>query len=116
MNRLTLALAVALAALVAAIPAFASTPKLTGAVGPGFTITLEKGSTKVTKLKPGKYTIVVNDRSNIHDFHLSGPGVNKATSIPGKGTKTWKVTLKRGTYKYVCDPHTIAMHGSFKVR
>jgi plastocyanin len=31
------------------------------------------------------------------------------------GTTIWKLTLKKGTYKYVCDPHASFMHGSFTV-
>jgi plastocyanin len=109
---------VALAALVAALlapMATASTPTLTGTVGPGFTITLKKGVTKVTKLTKGTYVIKVSDKSNIHNFRLKGPGVNKTTSLGGTGTSTWKVTLKPGTYTYVCDPHATIMKGTFKV-
>jgi plastocyanin len=47
---------------------------------------------------------------------LTGPGVNKATSVSGTGKKTWNVTLKKGTYKYLCDVHSSIMHGSFKVK
>ena len=75
-------------------------------LGPGFTITLERGS----------YSIRISDTSNIHDFHLTGPGVNKRTSVPRTGTATWNVRLKKGTYRYVCDPHASMMHGSFTVR
>jgi plastocyanin len=50
-----------------------------------------------------------------HNFHLKGPGLNKTTSVAGKGTFTWTVTLKKGTYTYVCDPHASFMKGSFKV-
>jgi len=109
---------VALAAIVAAIAvpsAGAVTGKLAGTVGPGFTITLKQAGKTVTKLKAGTYTITVADKSNIHDFHLAGPGVNKKTSVGGLGTTTWKLTLKKGTYKYVCDPHATIMHGTFKV-
>ena len=109
---------VALAAIVAAIAvpsAGAVTGKLAGTVGPGFTITLKQAGKTVTKLTAGTYTITVADKSNIHDFHLTGPGVNKKTSVGGQGTTTWKLTLKKGTYKYVCDPHATIMHGSFKV-
>jgi plastocyanin len=114
--RLTLAGVVALALVaVAPVGAAPSATKLTGTVGPGFTITLKKGTTKVTKLKPGAYTITVNDKSSMHNFHLTGPGVNKKTSVAGTGTKTWSVTLKKGTYRYVCDPHASSMKGSFKV-
>jgi plastocyanin len=111
---------VLLAALVAALVAptalaAGSSSTLTATDGPGFTITLKQGAKKVTTLKAGTYTIVVKDLSNIHNFHLTGPGVNKMTSVGATGTKTWKVTLKKGTYKYVCDPHKTIMKGSFTV-
>jgi plastocyanin len=109
---------VALAAIVAALvvpSALAATPTLTGTVGPGFTITLKKGTAKVTKLKAGAYVIKVSDKSSIHNFRLKGPGVNKSTSVSGTGSSTWKVTLKKGKYTYVCDPHASIMKGSFTV-
>jgi|ERR1700704_5928979 plastocyanin len=113
MSRIRIAAAAGTAALVAAVgagAASAATPTLTGTDGPGFTITFSKKT-----VKAGKYKIVISDKSNIHNFHLTGPGVNKATSVGGTGTTTWTVTLKKGTYKYVCDPHATAMKGSFKV-
>ena len=95
---------------------------LTGTVGPGFTIALKrftialkKGSTKVTSLTTGTYTIVVNDRSSMHNFHLKGPGFNKATSVLGVGRTKWTAHLRVGTYTYVCDPHASMMRGSFGV-
>jgi hypothetical protein len=103
------------AALVFVASASAATPTLNGVDGPGFTITLKKGGKKVTSLKAGKYKIVIKDLSNIHNFHLSGPGLNKKTGVGAKGTSTWTVTLKKGTYKFVCDPHASIMKGSFKV-
>ncbi len=117
MNRIRLTLAAATAlALVAAAPTGAATTKLVASVGPGFTITLTKGGKKVTSLKPGTYSITVNDRSTFHNFHLKGPGVNKATSVTFKGTpKAWTVTVRKGTYTYVCDPHKSQMKGSFRV-
>jgi plastocyanin len=108
------ALAVLAAALAAPL-AGAGTPTLTGSDGPGFTITLKQGSKKVTKLKAGSYVFKIADKSGIHNFHLTGPGVNKKTSVGGQGTATWKLTLKKGTYKYVCDPHASFMKGSFTV-
>jgi plastocyanin len=109
------ALIVAAIAAALAVPAASAGTTLNGTVGPGFSISLTQGGKKVTTLKAGTYTIVVNDKASIHDFHLTGPGVNKVTSVSGKGTQTWKVTLKKGTYKYMCDPHAAFMHGSFKV-
>jgi plastocyanin len=107
-----------LAGMVAAIlvpTAGAATGKLVGTDGPGFTITLKQGGKTVTKLKAGTYTITIQDKSNIHDFHLTGPGVNKKTSVAAVNTSTWTVTLKKGTYKYICDPHKTIMKGSFTV-
>ena len=118
MNRILLLAGAAFAAVVLAAQAGAmSTPKLKGDVGPGFTIHLKDAKGKAVKtLKAGKYTITVVDQSNIHNFHLTGPGVNKEiTAVGFTGTKTLTVTLKKGTYKYVCDPHSTTMNGSFKV-
>lgn len=117
-RRLPLLLIAAVLAVAAIGPATAgaATPTLTGTVGPGFTIVL-KGphGGKVTSLKAGSYKVVIKDLSNIHNFHLTGPGFDKKTSVPSKGTTTWTVKLKKGTWKYVCDPHAQMMNGSFKV-
>jgi hypothetical protein len=102
-------LAVAGAAVVA-IPVFAQVPKLAGTVGPGFTISMKKPT------KAGKYTLVVNDKSSIHNFRLKGPGVNVATSVPATGTKTFKITLKKGKYTFLCDPHPTTMVGTFTIK
>ena len=112
MRTTTALFAAAFAALALAVgaPAAVSAHTLTATDGPGFTITMSAKS-----VKAGIYTITVKDRSNIHDFHLRGPGVNKATSVAAVKTYTWKVTLKRGTYKFVCDPHASIMHGVLKV-
>lgn len=94
----------------------AAAPKLTGTVGPGFTITLKQSGRAVTTLKAGTYSITVSDRSNIHNFHLRGPGVNKViTGLAFVGTKTIVVKLTKGKYTFVCDPHLATMHGSFRV-
>lgn len=118
MTRIRIALLGLAGALLLALPATAGTTatRLTATVGPGFTITLKKGTTKVTRLKPGVYTIVVRDRSNGHNFRLRGPGpVNKATGVAFVGTRTWTVRLRAGRYTYVCDPHSTSMRGSFRV-
>ena len=117
MIRIALTLAATLAAAVLASSSSAAVPRLVGSTGPdgAFHMTLLKGGKKVTKLKAGKYTIVVKDVAKTHNFHLTGPGLNKKTSVKGKATSTWHVTLKKGTYRYVCDPHKTLMKGSFKV-
>ena len=104
-------------AVAALLPAVAAAKTLSGTVGPGFTISLKSGGKKVRSVKAGRYTVRVSDKSNIHNFHLRGPGVNKViTSVGFRGTKSTTVRLKKGTYRYVCDPHASEMKGSFKVR
>ena len=115
MRRLS-ALLVGVAVRAVAGPSTAATPKLNGTVGPGFTITVKRNGVKLRSLKAGKYTLVVNDRSDFHNFRLRGPGLNRAlTSVAFTGTKTVTVTLRAGTYTYVCDPHASSMRGSFRV-
>ena len=109
MRRLVVVL-LAIAAVVA-LPAGAATPKLLGTVGPSFTITLTKKPTKA-----GKYTLVVSDKSSIHNFHLTGPGVNVKTSVAASGSKTFRITLKKGKYTFLCDPHASTMRGTFRIR
>ena len=107
------------AALLAAVPAaaLAGGTTLTGTVGPEDTITLTTSAGhKVSTLKAGSYTIVIQDKANDHDFHLTGPGVNRTTSVAGTGRTVWHVTLKKGTYRFVCDPHASFMKGSLTVR
>jgi len=67
----------------------------------------------VTHLDPGAYTITVHDYATVHDFHLSGPGVDKATDVETTANTTWDVTFTNGTYRYVCDAHPTVLHGSF---
>ena len=109
-------LAVSLAAATAGVAGTQKSAGLTGEVGPGFSIEVKQGSKDVKTLKAGTYTIKVQDKATIHNFHLKGPGLNKSTTVPFMGTQTWKIKLKPGTYTYQCDPHASAgMKGTFKV-
>jgi plastocyanin len=112
MSTIKLGLATIVAGLVLGGPALAASHAntLTGTVGPGFTITMNKKT-----VKAGTYTVTIHDLASIHDFHLTGAGVNKVTSVPGTGTTKWTVKLKKGTYHFVCDPHRTIMHGVLKV-
>jgi plastocyanin len=122
MLRITALLAVAATALglvasIGAAPARQAAPvKLKGSVGPGETIVLKKGASRVSSLKRGRYTFVVSDKSSEHNFRLRGPVSRQITSISATGTKTVTLTLKPGRYTYVCDPHAGDMIGSFRVR
>ena len=114
-RALLLTLTVAAAAAILVSPVQAKSSGLTGEVGPGFSIEVKKGNKDLKTIKAGTYKIKVEDKASIHNFHLMGPGLNKKTGVGAKGTFTWTVTLKKGTYKYICDPHASIMKGSFKV-
>lgn len=68
----------------------------------------------VKNLKAGAYTLVVQDRSKIHNFVLVGPGVEEATEVAAVGESTFQITLEAGSYDYSCDPHP-SMAGGFTV-
>jgi hypothetical protein len=115
-------LLIVLAAFVfaASVTAASSTPAtkvLRGTVGPSFTISVKTPAGKLVKTtKAGTYKLIVSDKSSFHDFHLTGPGINKVvTTVPFTGTKAVTVKLKVGRYRYVCDPHSSQMKGSFRV-
>ena len=115
MFRLTLLVA-ALAATVFLASAQAGTQRLTGEVGPGFSIEVKKAGKDVKTLKAGTYSIKVEDKASIHNFHLFGPGVNKKTGVSFTGETTWTVKLRPGRYTYQCDPHAASgMRGHFRV-
>jgi plastocyanin len=110
------AAAAVVAVLGAAGGAGAQSRTLTGVVGPGFTIRLTDSSgAAVKQLDPGTYTIQVQDESDQHNFHLTGPGVDQATDVETTGTVTWTVTFNDGSYHFQCDPHQTTMFGNFTV-
>ena len=39
----------------------------------------------------------------------------RITTVDFQGTKSRTFRLRKGTYRYVCDPHADDMKGSFKV-
>lgn len=117
-----LLLAVGLATTAFLLPAQASTTKvkLTGVVGPGYTISLKKGTAKVKTLKAGTYTFVISDKSSIHNFTVErekgGPKIEKRlTDTAFMGTKTVTMALKKGSWKFYCSVHEPQMFGFFKV-
>jgi plastocyanin len=90
---------------------------LEGETGPGFEIKLRQDGEDVQTLSPGTYTISVEDQSQMHNFHLIGPGVDEEiTDVPFEGEKSVTVTLQAGTYTFQCDPHASGgMKGTFTV-
>jgi plastocyanin len=94
-----------------------ATGELEGEVGPGFEIEVKQNGEDAESVKAGTYTLKVEDKSDQHNFHLIGPGVDEmVTEVPFQGDKTVTVTLKPGTYTYQCDPHAASgMKGTFEV-
>jgi hypothetical protein len=81
----------------------------------GTNISLTMNGTGVTHLAAGTYEVQVHDNSTSHNFHLTGPGVDKSTEVDTRGVVTWTVTFTDGVYRFVCDPHASFMKGSFTV-
>jgi hypothetical protein len=59
-----------------------------------------RASLTSTRLRPGPHVFVVRDRSVRAGFVLRGPGVSRSTGKAFRGTARWRVTLRRGTYRY----------------
>jgi plastocyanin len=96
-------------------PAAAKT--VNGTVGPGFTIGVTMEGKKVARLKAGvAYRFVISDRSSSHNFRLTGPRFNRElTGVGFTGKKSFLLKLRKGTYRFVCDPHADFMRGRFLV-
>lgn len=118
--RLVVLVSAAALVVVGATGARASTmavPKLNGTIGPGFTISLKNRNGKTVKtLTHGKYTLIVRDKANIHNFTLNGPGTKNRmiTGTSFVGTKTVTLTLKKGMYRVYCTVHP-TISATFKV-
>jgi plastocyanin len=111
-RRTSAVAACALAALTTLATACAPDPVvLRAAVGePGdpdaYTMSLvDADGERVETLPAGRYDVVVQDHSAIHNLHLRGPGVEESTGVTQAGTTTWSVTLRPGEHTYVCYPH-----------
>src|SRR5215218_7272263 len=122
-RTISLATAVAVAALAFGIGASArpaATPVLKGTVGPGFTISLKKNGVRVKSLKAGAYKFVIADKAAAHNFTLEresgGKFEKELTDVSYVGTKSTTVTLKKGKWKYYCEPHASSMFGFFTVK
>jgi NitT/TauT family transport system substrate-binding protein len=87
---------------------------LQGTVGPGSFITLRLDGKVVTKLRAGNYTVAIADKSTKDNFHLSGAGLNRSTSVAKKENATWILALKKGVYQYSSDGSS-KKKGTFRV-
>ena len=70
--------------------------------------------TPVEVVAAGAYTLVVEDFAQVHNFHLTGEGVDAATDVGGTGKTSFEVTFEPGQYRFVCDPHP-SMRGDLRV-
>ena len=99
-------------------PAASAATEILAAVG-GAEITLKqrlaRGDTPASSIPRGSYTFLVRDRSNLDNFHLFGPGVDRKTSKAFVGKQAWTVRLTRGVYTFRSDSHPRALRKSFKV-
>ena len=86
-----------------------------GSVGPGFEISLSTADGQpVETLTAGSYTVEVDDQSDIHNFHLTGTGVDVMTDV-GDTDRDVDGGLQGGSYHFQCDPHARSMNGDFEV-
>ena len=70
-----------------------------GSVGPGFEISLSTADGQpVETLTAGSYTVEVDDQSDIHNFHLTGTGVDVMTDVGTRDVESFDVTFEAGTY------------------
>jgi len=76
------------------------------------TITLRSAGATAKRLDPGKYLVIIKDKSKKVSFTLKGPGVDKSTGVAQTGTVRWTVTLAPGRYTY---SSSAGKRGSFKV-
>jgi hypothetical protein len=120
MGRVLLVVVVALGLGGAAGAAGADSPTLTGTVGSNDSFQLalaDPGGNPISHVDAGTYTLVLHDRSELHNFHLFGPGgVDVATTVETTGDSTFTVALVDGIYTFQCDPHSFSgMRGQFAV-
>jgi hypothetical protein len=73
------------------------------------------GGDLVKTLPPRTYVIDVSDSSKEHNFHLRGPGIDRATPLRQETYTTWTVTLSPGTYEYFSDSQPTEIHETFTV-
>jgi len=85
-------------------------PRVRGSVGPRFDI-----SVRPRRVEPGTYRVVIQDQSNMHNWHIQGPGVDRKTGIAFVGTKRFTITVTAGTYDIQCDMHPTSMNTTLRV-
>ena len=118
--RISALIAVLLAtAAVVASPAVPASRGIVVVVSAGrLTVDAPKG-TSPSNLPPGEYVLTVRDRSNTDNFHLlprTRTDGHRRTGVRWVGTKTWRIYLVPGAYRYRSDSHASSLTGVLKVR
>ena len=88
--------------------------RLNGSVSRSVVLATTAGR-RVRAIRRGSYWVVVRDASRAANFHLTGPRVNRRTSVRFRGTVRWRVRFVRGTYRYRADVGARG-GGTFRVR
>lgn len=59
----------------------------------------------ISRLRAGRITVTVHDKSTRQDFHLVGadPSINPRTGVAFVGAVTWRLSLVPGVYRYYSD-------------
>jgi hypothetical protein len=96
-------------------PPPAQPKRLTGSVGPGRSITMRDSAGRLSTIDAGAVIVTIRDRTKTHNFHLTGPGVNRKTGVKFRGRVTWRLTLRPGRYTYRSDK-SAKLRGSFIAR
>jgi uncharacterized cupredoxin-like copper-binding protein len=117
--RLKLSIGVLLAALIAVLAlAPLAIARMHAATSTTVTVKASEFKFKLST-KTAHHGVVIFKVKNVgktaHDFKIAGK--KTATIAPGKSSKPLKVTLKKGSYKYLCtiDSHaSLGMKGTFK--
>ncbi len=100
--------------IAALVPASISTGLLLqGDVGKS-TISLKLDGKPLKSVLAGSYTFVIADRSATQNFHLKGPGLNKATGKKQVGRLSFTTKLAKGRYTYSSDAKP-SLRGTFTV-
>ena len=84
---------------------------LTGSVGPGFWINMAE-----TAVAPGSYTLILDDQSADHNFHLTGPGVEgRSTSVAAMPHAEFPLSRGRHLHVRLRPAFEYSMRGTLAV-
>src|SRR5262245_48754505 len=108
MRTVLVAAAVATALALAPTGQTDELPVLVGTVGPGFTIDMfDSTGKRADVLDAGRYTLLVHDQSDIHNFVLGKKETGEraaSTEVEFVGDTSFTINLTPGHWVYACSP------------